>query len=70
MLAAKELLALRHMNNTAELGLWQVREVTMLGKGGALEDISMTQVEYLNKYSIGLETCMRGHGLSAEPGWQ
>lgn len=52
MLAAKELLALRHMNKNAELGLWQVSEVTILGKGGALEDISVTQAESLNKYSI------------------
>lgn len=52
MLAAKELLALRHMNKNAELGLWQVSEVTILGKGGALEDISVTQAESLNKCSI------------------
>lgn len=56
------------MNKTAEVDLWQVCEETMLGKEGAPQDINMTQAESLN--NIGLETGMKGHNLSAEPGWQ
>lgn len=38
----------------------------MLGEERALRDI---RAETLNRCSIGLETCIRGHGLSAELGW-